>query len=187
VDGLFAVLVGLGLAAAAGFRVFVPLLAVGAAARFELLPLTDGFAWMASDAALITFGAATALEIAAYFVPWVDNLLDTLATPAAVLAGVVLTAAVMTDFDPAVRWTLAVVAGGGTAGVFQGLTAGTRGISSLATGGVTNFVVALLEAVASTLLAALAILVPVAAALVIAVLLALVARRTLFRRHPASA
>lgn len=184
-DTLLAVLAGLGLAAAAGFRVFLPLLALGAASRFDLLPLAGGFSWMASDAALITFGAATVLEVLAYYVPWIDNLLDSIATPAAVLAGVVLTAAVVTDIDPVLRWTLAVVAGGGVAGVFQGITASTRGISSLATGGVGNFAVATVELVASSVLAVLAILVPVACFVVVLVLLGLLARRTVIRRRAA--
>lgn len=185
-ETFLAVLVGLGLAAAAGFRVFVPLLAVGLAARFTDLPLTDGFAWMGSTAALVTFGGATVVEVLAYYVPWIDNLLDTVATPAAVVAGAVLTAAVVTDVDPVLRWSLAIVAGGGTATVFQGLTAGTRGISTLATGGVGNFLVATVEWVLSVVLSILAVVVPIVAILVVVLLLAWAAQRAT-RRRPASA
>jgi hypothetical protein len=185
-ETLIAVLVGLGLAAAAGFRVFVPLLAVGLAARFADLPLSDGFAWMGSTAALIIFGAATVLEILAYYVPWIDNLLDSVATPAAVVAGAVLTAAVITDVDPVLRWTLAIVAGGGTATVFQGLTAGTRGISTATTGGLGNFVVATIEWLGSVVLSILAVVVPIAAVVVIFLVLAWAARRAA-RRRPTTA
>jgi hypothetical protein len=185
-ETLIAVLVGLGLAAAAGFRVFVPLLAVGLAARFADLPLSDGFAWMGSTPALVIFGAATVLEILAYYVPWIDNLLDSVATPAAVVAGAVLTAAVITDVDPVLRWTLAIVAGGGTATVFQGLTAGTRGISSATTGGLGNFVVATIEWLGSVVLSILAVVVPIVAVLLIFVILAWVGRRAA-RRRPARA
>lgn len=181
-ETLIAVLVGLGLAAAAGFRLFVPLLAVGLAARFAGLPLSDGFAWMGSTAALVTFGAATVLEILAYYVPWIDNLLDTAATPAAVVAGAVLTAAVVTDVDPVLRWTLAIVAGGGTATVFQGLTAGTRGLSTATTAGLGNFLIATIEWIGSVVLSVLAVLVPVVALVVMVVVLAWTARRALRRR-----
>lgn len=183
-ETLIAVLVGLGLAAAAGFRVFVPLLAVGLAARYTELPITEGFAWMGSTTALAVFGGATVVEILAYYVPWIDNLLDTVATPAAVVAGAVLTAAVVTDVDPVLRWSLAIVAGGGTATIFQGLTAGTRGISTLATGGVGNFLVSTVEWVFSVVLSILAVVVPVVAAIVVALLLAWAALRAA-RRRPA--
>lgn len=179
---VISLLVGVGLAAAAGFRVFVPLLVVGLAEHFGAIPLSEGFAWMGTPPALAAFGAATVLEILGYYVPWVDNLLDTVASPAAVVAGVVLTAAVLTDVDPMLRWTLAVVAGGGTATIFQGLTAGTRGISSLTTGGIANPLVSTAEAGGSLVLAILAVLVPVAAAVLVAVLLAVIARRTVLRR-----
>lgn len=176
-ETVIAVLVGLGLAAAAGFRVFVPLLAVGLAARFAELPLSDGFSWMGTTPALATFGAATAIEILAYYVPWVDNLLDTVATPLALVAGAVLTAAVITDVDPVLRWSLAIVAGGGTAGLFQTLTAGTRGLSTLTTGGLGNFAVATIEWVGSVVMSILAVVVPVAAVLVLFLILAFWATR----------
>lgn len=176
-------LVGVGLAAAAGFRVFVPLLVVGLAEHFGALPLAEGFAWMGSAPALAAFAAATVLEILGYYVPWVDNLLDTIASPAAVVAGVVLTAAVLTDIDPMLRWTLAIVAGGGTATIFQGLTAGTRGISTATTGGLANPLVSTAEAGGSLVLAVLAVVVPVAAVALVAVLLVFVARRTVLRNR----
>jgi len=186
-ETFLSVLIGVGLAAAAGFRVFVPLLGVGLAARFDLLPLAESFEWMGSTAALVTFGAATLLEIGAYYVPWIDNLLDTVATPAAVVAGVVLTAAVITDLDPMLRWTLAIVAGGGTASIFQAVTAGTRGVSTATTAGLANPLVSTAEALLSGVLSVLSILVPVAAVAAVAILLAVVLRRTDGRRERARA
>lgn len=181
---VFSLLIGVGLAAAAGFRVFVPLLVVGLAQRFGYLPLAEGFGWMGSLPALGAFGAATLLEVLAYYVPWVDNLLDAVASPAAVLAGVVLTASVLVDVDPLLRWALAVVAGGGTATIFQGLTVGTRGLSSASTGGLANPLVSTAEAGTSVVLSVLAIVVPLLAVALGAVLLVVVARRTVFRRRP---
>jgi hypothetical protein len=183
VDTFLSVLIGVGLAAAAGFRVFVPLLVVSAAAQAGWLELAGGFAWLGSTPALVTFAVATALEVLAYYVPWVDNALDTVATPTAIVAGIVLTASVVTGMDPFLRWTLAVLAGGGAATVFQGATAGTRALSSATTLGLANPVVATAEAGLSLTLAVLAIVVPVLAFVAVLLLLVFVARRLLGRRR----
>ena len=184
-DTLVALALGVGLAAACGFRVFVPLLVTGLAARFDYLVLGDGFAWLGSDAALLAFGAATLLEIAAYYVPWLDNLLDGAAGPLAVTAGVLVAAAVL-DGEPALlRWTLAAVAGGGAAAGVQFLTAAVRAFSSAATAGLANWIVATLEAVGALVLSVLAVVVPLLAAG--AALLLLVLAWTRLRRRRAVA
>src|SRR6188474_2827294 len=118
---------GIGLSAACGFRVFVPLLGVSAAALAGHLELAEGFAWLGTWPALACFLTAAILEVAAYYIPWVDNLLDTIATPAAVVAGTMITASVVTDMSPLAKWTLALIAGGGTAGLIQTATAALRG------------------------------------------------------------
>lgn len=184
---LFSILLGIGLSSAAGFRVFVPLLIAGLATRFEYLEVTGGFAWLGSNTALLVFAIATAAEILAYYVPWIDNALDAIATPAATTAGVVLSAAVLTDLDPVARWTLAILAGGGSATIFQGMTTGLRQLSSVTTLGFGNPVVATGEAAASAGLALLAIVVPVAAFVLVMLLLWFVARRLLRRRRMATA
>ena len=159
-ETLLSILVGIGLSAACGFRIFVPLLIAGVAARSGHLSLAKGFAWMGSDAALIAFSLATALEVAAYYVPWLDHLLDTVATPAAIVAGTLVTASLATDLSPFFRWTLAVIAGGGVAGLVQGTTVLTRGISTAATAGVTNPIVATSELGGSLLTSVLALVAP---------------------------
>lgn len=118
-EALLGIPVGLALSTAAGLRVFVPLLLTGLAARAGYLSLTPSMSWLGSDAALLAFGTATVLEVGAYYVPWLDNLLDTVATPAAITAGVITTAAVTPELSPLLRWTLAIVAGGGAAGLVQ--------------------------------------------------------------------
>ena len=122
-DTLVGVLAGLALSAATGFRVFVPLLLTGSAARLGYLELTPDMAWLGSDAALVALATATVFEVSAYYVPWLDNLLDTMATPAAIVAGVMAWAAVTPELSPLLRWTLAIVAGGGAAGLVQSGTA----------------------------------------------------------------
>lgn len=179
------VLIGIGLAAATGFRVFVPFLVLSIAARGGHVELSSGFDWITSEAAVWTFAAATLLEIGAYYFPWLDNLLDTVATPAAVIAGVVLTAAATGEMSPLLSWSLAILAGGGVAATFQGLTAGTRGISSLTTAGLANPLVATGEAAASTLLSVAAVVMPVVA-FVLVVLLLLFALPRIAARVPRS-
>ncbi len=184
-DVLLSVCLGLGLAAACGFRIFVPLLVLNLAARSGYVVLDGNFEWIASTPALITMAVATALEITAYYVPWLDNLLDSVATPAAVVAGVVVTASVVTGIDPYLKWTVAVIAGGGVAGAVQAVTVGARGTSSLTTAGFGNPLVTTAEIGGSALLSGLAVGLPVLAAAVVLALLVLAARR--LRRRKASA
>ena len=164
----FSIILGIGLAAACGFRVFVPFLVVSIAARTGHLVLGPSFAWMSSTPVLIGLAVATALEIGGYYVPWLDHLLDVLATPAAVVAGSVLMASVVTGVDPMTRWFLALIAGGGIAGVVQALTVGTRKVSLLASGGIGNPVVATGELFGSVALSILAITLPLVALALVA-------------------
>ena len=176
-ESLFGIPVGLALSAAAGLRVFVPLLATGIAARLGFLTLAPGMAWIGSDVALVTFATATVVEVGAYYVPWIDNLLDIIATPAAVTAGVIITAAATPDLSPFLRWALAIVAGGGTAGLVQAGTALVRLKSSTFTVGAANPLIATGELAGSVLLSLLGLLVPLLAALVVAALLGVLVSR----------
>lgn len=157
---VLSVALGVGLAAACGFRVFVPLIVAALAARSGSLNLSPGFEWLTSDAALLALSVAAVIEVLAYTLPWLDHLLDAIATPAAVVAGVVASAAVFVDFPPLVRWGAAVILGGGAAGAVQAGTVLARLKSTLFTGGAGNIVVALLELAGAALLSLLAILAP---------------------------
>lgn len=152
---------GLGLAAASGFRAFVPLLLMSLAARSGLLTLTPGMEWVASDAALLALATATIAEILAYYVPWLDNLLDTIATPTAVLAGVLATAAVTPDLPPLLRWIISILGGGGAAGLVQAGTVVIRLKSTVLTGGLANPIVATAELIGAIVVAVVSVLVPV--------------------------
>ena len=162
---------GLGLSAACGFRVFVPLLCLSIAAHFKVVPLAGSFAWVGSDAALFAFAAATLIEVGAYYIPWLDNALDTIAGPTAVLAGIFVTASVITDIDPFWRWTLAVIAGGGIATTTQLATTKARVASSITTGGFANPVLATVEAIFSTVLSVIAVFWPIVALVLVLVIL----------------
>ncbi|HEY0930150.1 MAG TPA: DUF4126 domain-containing protein [Gemmatimonas sp.] len=175
-EALLGVAVGLGLAAAAGFRVFVPLLAAAVAAKTGLLTLSPGFEWLASTPALAALGTATVLEVGAYAVPWLDQLLDIVATPAAMLAGMLAAASVVVDLPPLIKWS-AVVLAAGAAGMTQGATVFTRFKSTTLTGGVGNPMVSTLELVSAVVTSALAIFLPMLTLVAVILLLVFFTRR----------
>lgn len=168
-DTAVSIALGVGLAAAVGFRVFVPLLVASIAAYTGHLHLDANFAWLGSVTAMTMLGVAALVEILAYYIPAVDNLLDSITGPLALVAGTVVSAAVITDLPPLIKWSTAIIAGGGVAAMTQGVTTLVRAKSTAFTAGMGNPVVSTLELVAAAILALLALLAPlVALALVIA-------------------
>jgi hypothetical protein len=180
-DLALSIVLGVALAAATGFRVFLPMLIVSGAAYTGHLHLDDSFAWLGSPSALIMLSVAAVAEVLAYYIPVVDNLLDTVATPAAFVAGTIVSAAVMIDAPPMLKWTAAVIAGGGVAGLTQGLTGILRAHSTVLTGGLGNSVIATAELGGAVLIPLLALAAPVAA--IAPVVLFLLAAMRLIRRR----
>jgi hypothetical protein len=191
---ILSLITGLALSAACGFRVFVPMLVMSIAgyngppialpAGLEWfqsiighLPLAPGFEWIGTPVAVKAFGVATLCEIVAYYIPWFDHLLDHIATPAAVIAGVVVMASAVTGMSPFLRWVLAVIAGGGVAGIIQGVTVGIRGGSTVASLGTTNWMVSTAELIGSVVLSVLALLIPALILIVLGALLLYTSRR----------
>ena len=184
-ETVLAVITGIGLSAACGFRIFVPFLALSLATKFGLLTLAPGFEWIGGYYAMIAFASATVLEIIAYYVPWLDNIMDAIASPVSVIAGTIVAASVITDMPPSLKWIIAIIAGGGIAGLLQGSTTILRGKSSLFTGGTGNAIVSTLELVGSVITSILAIILPVIGFILVAILavcLVMQTARTLFRR-----
>jgi hypothetical protein len=168
-DTAVSIALGIGLAAAVGFRVFVPLLVASIAAYTGHLHLDENFAWLGSLTAMTMLGVAALVEILAYYIPAVDNLLDTITGPLAMIAGTVVSAAVITDLPPLIKWSTAIIAGGGVAAITQGVTTLVRAKSTAFTAGLGNPVISTAEMVAAAVLAVLALLAPLlAVALVIA-------------------
>ncbi|MDQ8195920.1 DUF4126 domain-containing protein [Coraliomargarita sp. SDUM461004] len=179
---IIAIFAGVGLAAACGFRVFVPLFIASLAANqgvdalggmnFEEM-LGANFEWLGNDWVTIALGVATALEIGSYYIPWLDNALDTIATPAAVVAGTFISGAMLPEFmgNDAFKWITAAIMGGGTAGIVQGASVITRGASTATTGGIGNPAVSTAELGGSILTAGLAVLIPILAAVLVLFLL----------------
>jgi hypothetical protein len=180
-DLALSIVLGVALAAATGFRVFLPMLIVSGAAYTGHLHLDNSFAWLGTPSALIMLSVAAVAEVLAYYIPVVDNLLDMVATPAAFVAGTIVSAAVMIDAPPMVKWTAAVIAGGGVAGLTQGLTGILRAHSTVLTGGLGNSVVATAELGSAALISFLALAAP-SAAIILVVLFLLVAIRLIRRR-----
>ena len=158
---ILSAIVGVGLSAACGFRVFIPPLVMCIAAKAGHVSFGAEFAWMETNVALVIFSIAAILEIGAYYIPWLDNALDTIAAPAAVVAGTMTTAAMLGDISPWLKWSLAAIAGGGAAGAVQVTTTVARGASSVLTGGMGNWVVSTGEGIGAVITAILAIVVPI--------------------------
>lgn len=177
--------VGLGLAAACGFRVFLPLFLVSLANKTGFLGLAGSFDWLGTTPALITLGTATLLEIGGYYIPFIDNLLDSVATPAAILSGALVMMTQVGDHNPLFAYALAAIGGAGAAGTVQGLTTVTRQVSSLATAGFGNPILATAEAFGATAMAVLAIFLPMLALALLVLLLYFAAKRLLGDRDTA--
>ena len=185
---IVALCLGVALSAACGFRVFMPALAMSLAANYGDFTLSPGLAWIGTDPAMIAFGVATIVEVLAYYIPVVDNLLDMIEIPTAIAVGTVLTAANLGDIDPVLQWSLAAIAGGGTAGIIESATSVTRLASTGMTGGIGNIVLATIEALSAAVLSILALTLPLlAAGLVVGLLVFAIAKLmklipSLFRR-----
>lgn len=166
-ETLLSVIVGIGLSAACGFRVFVPMLGISIAALSGHLHLAPGFEWMSSWPAVLAFSVATLLEIAAYYIPWVDHLMDVLTTPAAIVAGTIATASMVSDVSPFLKWSLAIIAGGGVSGLIQAGTVALRAGSTGTTGGLANPLVSTGEMIGSVATTIFAIVLPVICLIVV--------------------
>jgi hypothetical protein len=177
IEWVVAIAIGIGLAAATGFRVFLPLLVAGLAAHWGALPLADGFGWLGTPQALIALTTASVVETTAYYIPGVDHLLDLLAGPAAVAAGVVASAAVMVDMPPGLVWPVAILGGGGMAAVTKVSSAVLRAKSGIATLGVANPIVSTGETAGAIVIALAAVLVPVVCLIVLLVMIVWLRRR----------
>lgn len=167
-ETLIGIPIGIGLSAACGFRVFVPLLVLNLASLAGHLHLGPGFEWMGSPYATVAFGTATLAEILAYYIPWLDHILDVITSPAAVIAGTIATASMVIEMSPFLKWTLAIIAGGGAAAIVQGVTVALRTKSSALTAGMGNPLVATGELAGSVVTALLAVIVPILCLILVA-------------------
>lgn len=176
-ETILSLCIGIGLSAACGFRIFVPLLVMSLASLMGWFEPMAGFEWLTTPAVCVALAVATLFEIGAYYIPWVDNLLDTIATPAALVAGTLTTMAASTgEMSQFVSWASAIIVGGGTATAVQMSTVAVRGVSTATTGGIANPIVSTVEWISALVVSILAILLPVFVAGLVILMLIWVAR-----------
>ena len=175
-ETILSIFLGIGLAASVGFRVFLPLFALSLASYFGVWDLNENWQWIGSLVALLTLGLATLLEIFAYFIPWFDNLLDSIAVPLAAIAGTAVMVSTVADLDPVITWSLAIIAGGGTATAIKGAGATGRLASTATTGGLANPVYATIETGTAMVVTAASIFAPILAAILVIIILVLIFR-----------
>ncbi|MCL6294811.1 DUF4126 domain-containing protein [Jejuia spongiicola] len=176
IETIISICLGVGLAASVGFRVFLPLFALSLASYFDVWQLNESWQWIGSTTALITLGVATLVEIFAYFIPYIDNLLDSIAVPLAALAGTAVMMSTVADLSPVVTWSLAIIAGGGTAAAIAGTSSTTRLASTATTGGLGNPIVSSLETGTSVVMSLVSIFLPVIAIILVAIILFIIFR-----------
>ena len=182
-----AVAIGIGLSASCGFRVFVPMLVAAIAAKTGIFPVSDGFEWLSGWPAIITFGTATFFEILAYYIPFIDNLLDTITAPLAVGAGTLLVTSVLPIDSDLLKWSLGFIIGGGAAATIKGGSVLTRLASSKLTAGAGNPVVATGEHAAAFGISVTALFLPLLIAALVLLLIVYIIRkfvkRLLYRKR----
>jgi hypothetical protein len=170
IDTIFSVFIGIGLAAAVGFRVFVPLFALSLASFYAIIPLNEHWEWVGSNQALVLLGIATLAEIMGYLIPWFDNLLDTIAVPLAAIAGTVVMVATVSDLSPVLTWVLAIIAGGGTATAIKGSASTARLAATTTTAGIANPLVSAIETGSAIVMAVFSIFIPIVAIIFVSIL-----------------
>lgn len=175
-ETILSIFLGIGLAASVGFRVFLPLFALSLAAYFGVWDLNENWEWIGSLVAVLTLGIATIIEILAYFIPWLDNLLDSIAVPLAAIAGTAVMVSTVANLDPVVTWSLAIIAGGGTATAIKGAGATGRLASTATTGGLANPLVATVETGTAVVVTVASIFAPILAAVLVCVILFIIFR-----------
>lgn len=170
-EAIISIFLGIGLAASVGFRVFLPLFAMSLAAYFDVIPLSENWQWIGTVPALIALGVAMFLEIFAYYIPFIDNMLDSIAVPLAAIAGTAVMVSTMADLSPLITWALAIIAGGGTASVVKSASAGTRLTSSVSTAGLGNPVVSTVETGGAIVMSLASIFMPFVAIILVIIIL----------------
>jgi hypothetical protein len=173
-ETILSLFLGIGLAAASGFRVFLPMFALSLASYFHIIPLNESWAWIGSLTALITLGIAMAVEIFGYYIPFIDNLLDTIATPLAAIAGFAVMSSTLVDLSPMMTTVLAIIAGTGSATAMQGLTTTTRLASSVKTAGLGNPIVSTAETGTALTLSSLSIFFPIVAIILVVLIFGII-------------
>nr|WP_142786201.1 DUF4126 domain-containing protein [Changchengzhania lutea] len=175
-ETIISICLGIGLSASVGFRVFLPLFALSLASYFNVWELNESWEWIGGTTALITLGVAMLIEVFAYFIPYIDNLLDTISVPLAALAGTAVMLSTVADLSPVITWSLAIIAGGGTAAAIAGSASTTRLASTATTGGLGNPIVSTVETGTAVVMSVVSIFLPVIAVILVVILFVIIYR-----------
>ncbi|MFI2742892.1 DUF4126 domain-containing protein [Zhouia sp. PK063] len=171
---ILSVFLGMGLATATGFRVFLPLFVMSLGAYLGVISLNEQWIWLATFPALITFSTAMIIEVLAYYIPIVDNFLDSISLPLTVVVGTLVTVATFHGMNPVFIYAFGIIGGGGMAAAVKGTSAITRLVTTATTGGLANSLVSTLETLVSAVLAFVAIYIPLIAAFLVILVLFMV-------------
>ncbi|ACB54123.1 hypothetical protein cce_4775 [Crocosphaera subtropica ATCC 51142] len=172
-ESLVSLFLGLALSASCGFRVFVPLLIISIGAVENWITLPEDLLWLDSNQAIILFSVASLVEVILYYFPWLDNALDMITLPLASIVGIWVTQSYLPEMTPLAQWTLAIIAGGGTAGITKTLNSLLRVGSTATTGGLSNPIFSTIELIGATIIATMGMIIPVAMGVVIICILIL--------------
>ena len=173
----------------AGWRLYLCVLATGAAMKFGVLPLPEHLASLQILANPWVMGVAGFAAVAEFFadkVAWLDTIWDTIHTLIRPLGGALLALAVVDPGDPATQ-AIAFILGGGGALLAHGGKAGARAVVNASPEPFSNIVVSTAEDVVTGGLLYVAYKYPLAAGaiaaglIVLAIWLLLMARRVLKR------
>lgn len=173
-ETIISICLGIGLSASVGFRIFLPLFALSLANYLNVWELNESWQWIGSTSALMLFGAATIVEIIAYYIPVVDNALDSIAIPLASIAGTLVMVSTISDLSPVFTWTLAIIAGGGTASAIKGSSSASRLTSTVSTAGFGNPIIASIENLIALIMPIVAIVFPIVAVILVFLMLYLI-------------
>lgn len=184
IETIISICLGIGLAASVGFRVFLPLFALSLASYFNVWNLNESWQWIGGLTALITLGVATLVEIFAYYIPYVDNALDTISVPLAAFAGTVVMLSTVVDLSPVITWALAIIAGAGTASAISTSSSGTRLASTASTGGLANPIFSTLETGTAVTMSIVSIFFPILAIVLVVIMLFIIFK--LFKKFMSS-
>ena len=189
-ETFLAILTGLGLSVACGFRVFIPPLVVSIAAQTGNLELTESFQWLGEWPTLIALSIATVGDVIAHEFPVVDDVLNVVEAPLVPIAATILSVSLLTDMDPLLKWGLAAIAGGGSAGALHVARSFLKSLLNASTAGVSTPVVSLVEDAAALVTPILVILAPIFVLflfLVVVGVTALALKKWMGKRRQASA
>lgn len=150
------ILLGLALATATGFRIFLPMFFLSLASHFEWIALPEKLSWLEGETALIVLGMAMVIELVSYLIPGVDNIMDVIDTPIAVIVGVLVVFSVV-EVNLMMEWILAIVIGGVVPAVLKAFKATIRGAITVMTGGLGNGFFSVFEALSSMFIVVVAI------------------------------